>query len=389
MNVELLRFKFPNIYDLLVSKWNYFLTIKDEYHTDQLVLWSEAKNKQTNLFTYVNTTKIELKKYIIENLDILGVREQRVEDVMIIINTMFPEYGSLQGGIKKINNVNAIRRYFYYTLLDSDLSGSDFNQLWSLPYDKIKQRIDGMIVSKSRSLVTQIDNRIPNGTEEYMKFVKAIFYIGSISKGWVNDNDDITRFLSMNSFFDSNDKHKHFVIDTLSENWDNEFALRYLQSIYKNTINNWDYMLTKEEIIDLNLDFFKMHLKVKQSIEKCLYYLHFTTYINWIPAVGGGFTKKTFRNKKADLLLIEYSKSNIESLIYNLIKKASGENSLYYIDKYAKTIWESWENFEKFILDINNKSSIVLEFIRFMELCKENDYTQGISFEFKELTAPL
>lgn len=388
MNVELLRFKFPNIYDLLVSKWNSFFIIKDEYHSDQLVLWSDVQNKQSNQFAYVTTKKIDLKKYIINNLDVLGIREQRVEEIMVIINAMFPEYGSSKGGIKKINNVNAIRRYFYYSLLDSDLSDSDFNQLWSLPYEEIKREIDGLIVSKSRSLVTQIANKSPNGTEEYMKLVRAIFYIGSISKGWRNDYGEITKFLSMRVFSDSNDQHIVFILDTLRENWDNEFALQYLQSIYSNSIT-WDYILSKKDVVELNLDIFKRHLNAGQSVERCLYYLQYTTYIDWKPAGGGSFTQVVLRNREADLLFINYAKSNIESFINSLVVTGNRGQISYYINNIANTIWESWENFEMFMYNIEVKSPTVLEFIQFMELCKEQNYSQGVVFDFKEITPSL
>jgi len=387
MNVELLRFKFPNIYDLLVSKWNLFLMIKDGYYKDQLVLWTEAKNKQTNQFSHLEVAKTDLKKYIIDNLDVLAIRKHRVDDIMVLINALFPEHGSSHGSLKKINNVNAIKRYFYYSLLDSDLSELDFNQLWNLPYDKLKQQIDYIIVSKSRSLVIQISNRIPVGVEEYKKLVKVIFHIGYIYKGWVVDYYDVTKFLSMNLLFDSNDIHKLFVINTFRENWDNEYALRYLQSLYERI--TWNYILTKDEIINLNLDFFKMHLNAEHSIDKCLNYLSYTTYIEWVPAEGSGYYEKTARNKEADLLFIEYAKNNIESLIYNLVRNTREKNILYFIDNYTKTIWGSWEDFEKFIYDIEVKSPIVLEFIRFMEFCKKQNYDKSISFDFKEIPVSL
>lgn len=381
MNVELLKLKFPTIYDLLVAKWNIFLTSKN-YYTHQLMLWSQNQRVADTTFT---PQKEDFKKYIDTNYKELGIKKTDFDILFQIIDTLFPEYGSVNADMKKINNEFSIRRYFFYSLLDSDLSESEFDNLWSPSFEDIKSTIDQLIVSKSRSLVVQISKRTPKSLEEYKKIVRSIFYIGSISKSWVNDSNEVTRFLSMNSYFDSDTEYKNFILEVFNENKTNEYCLKYLQSLYDRIAFDFNF-ITKDDNIQLNLDFYSDLILSGASIKLCLYNLYFTTYIDWVEVGGGHWNPVTVRNKKADQLFVKYARANPVELFHYLIRRSIDASDKFMIYDYVQTIWGSWENFEQFIYNISVESNEIDEFIRFMELCKEKDYKEYVEFRFNYLS---
>ncbi len=381
MNVELLRLKYSTIYDLIVAKWEVFLTAKN-YYNHQLRLWSQSEKTPDPAFY---SKKVDLKEYIKNNYKNLCVNRTDFDNIFLILDTLFPEYGSVNESLKKINNEFAIRRYFFYSLLDSDLSENEFDNIWSLPIEEIKTTINKLVESKSRSLVVQISKRSPKNSEEYKKIVRSIFYIGSISKGWVNDYDEITRFLSMNSYFDSGTGYNSFILDVLYENKTNEFCLKYMQSLYEHISFSFKF-ITKEENIRLNFEFFNDLILNNVDIKTCLYYLYYTTYTDWVEGGGGSWNKITLRNKDADRLFIKYAKTKPAELFNCIISYNRLNQSKFMISEYVKTIWETWENFETFVSEIKVRTELIVEFIRFMELCKEKDYIEYIEFEFKFLS---
>lgn len=382
MNVELLHIKFPSIYDLMVSKWKTFLTYKNDYESTQLVLWSIDIAKQRKDASN-EIRNINFKEYVTNNATELGLERNNIDAVMNIVNALFPTFGSSKNNLKRINNSEAIRRYFYYSLLDTDLSESDFKELWELPYDKIISKIDELLINKSRSLTSQIANYIPTGIEEYKTITKVIFYIGRESTEHVNGYEEISRFLSMNSFFNSDELFKKYVIELLHNNWDNEFALKYLNQLYKHL--SWNFILSKEEVIELNFTLFQKHIIANESISRCLYFLYYTTYIHWEPTESRSFKEKLIRNKDADKLFIDYAKKNLNELFVTLISINRTNNKLFFIENYAKEIWGTWENFEQFIDGIEHKDSATVEFLEFLKLCKKSNYSGGVAFEFKEI----
>lgn len=381
MNVELLRLKFPTVYDLLVSKWDKFLTTKN-YSTHQLMLWTKGQSVPDTAFY---SQKEDFKEYVKTHCNDLNIKTYDYDTIFLILDTLFSEYGSFNMNLKKINNQFAIRRYFFYSLLDSDLSEEEFNTIWSLSFAEIKTKIDDLVDNKCFSLVVQISKRIPRNRVEYEKLTRTIFYIGSLSKGCANDYDEITRFLSMNTFFDSEIEYKSFIEEVLYENRSNEYCLKYLYSLYNHITFNYPF-ITKEELIMLCYSFFNDLISNNTDIKTCLYYLNYTTYISRVEAGGGSWKKITLRNKDADQLFIKYAKTKPEELFNCLISFNRLNQSTFIISEYGKIVWENWENFEQFVYEIDDGTELITEFIQFMELCKEKKYLEYIEFDFKHLS---
>lgn len=384
MNVELLRFKFPNIYDLMVSKWNQFLISKDDYHSDLLILWDETQNKTNSRYSFVSYPKVDFKKYINENKVELGIKDYQIAEMLLIVNALFPGSGTVNLSLKKINNVNSIRRYFYYSLLDSDLSEKEFNELWTYAFEELKPQLNKIVINKSRSLVTQIEKKELQNKDEFELVIRAVLYIGTISKSWVNDHDFITRlFDKSKTFFNGERSHKHFIHSVIKENGYNEFVSRYLSSLYTQSIE-WHYILTKDEVKQLQLDFFKQSLE-SNDVNEYFNYLSFTTYEEYVSTGNNSYQERTLRNKDADNLFIEHIKKNIEPALPRFINRYIGNDKFFYLEPYYKEIWGSWEALAAFMNDLEEKTPAVNEFIKFMSEYKKNDYSQAIEFDFKEL----
>jgi hypothetical protein len=379
MNVEILRLKYSTIYDLIVSKWEEFLTTKN-YYTHQLMLWSEKQNTPDSSF---NFPKVNLKEYINEHSGELNINKTDIQNINLILDKLFPEFGSINDNLNRINNQFSIRRYFFYSLLESDLSEKEFDNIWSESFDDIKIKIDNLIDSKCFSIVAQISKRIPQNREEYKNIVRTIFYIGSLQKGYANDLDDVIRFLSMKSYFDSDTEYKSFILEVLRENKTNEFCLKYLNLLYdKNRIFDYRF-ITVEELKNLNLEFFSDLISENIDIRTCLYNLYYTMTKEWIEVGGGHWKIEEIRNKDADQLFIDYAKTKPIELFKSIISKSRDSSERYIINEIVKSIWVTWENFEQFVYEVSDTSGEILEFKRFMKLCKENEYTKYVTFEFE------
>ena len=86
-----------------------------------------------------------------------------------------------------INNSNCIYRYFYYSLLDFDISDNDFKYVMKLPYENIKSRIKDWVENNKSISLNQHFERY-SSPEECKKIIESIFYFESISTSFYLDN---------------------------------------------------------------------------------------------------------------------------------------------------------------------------------------------------------
>ena len=127
MNIELLRMKYNYVYELLSKEHEKYLVSPNNY----LILWDPSHKESRNSFVeYEDILKVITEKYT------EGGKEFR--QINNILKSMFDIGNAIQVP-KAINNPSYINRYFYYSLLDYDISDEEFNTVMEKDYDDIKQ----------------------------------------------------------------------------------------------------------------------------------------------------------------------------------------------------------------------------------------------------------
>lgn len=102
----------------------------------------------------------------------------KIDSLKKLLDALWGEYRTHSS--KGINDPEYTQRYFYSSILDSEVSDVEFEEIWLSTFDKMKSTLKKWMVNKSYSLVEKVEKRkVANKADTY-KQLHMLFYMGSI-----------------------------------------------------------------------------------------------------------------------------------------------------------------------------------------------------------------
>lgn len=364
MNIELLRMKYNYVYELLSKDHEKYLVSPN----DNLILWNDSiKELNTSFFEYKDILKNIGNKYNEDGKDFMQITS--------ILKSMFGKRYTPQIP-KTINNPSYINRYFYYSLLDSDISAEEFDAVMKKKYDEIKLYIkDWVDKNKSISLTRHIIEYIYNGSHGNEKIIKSIFYFGYLDQKW---SVGIPYIIDcVNYFAVDNKEKKAFLRGVFFENGVSEFVAQFIYDIFENSID--DFVFTVSEYNEMSLNMLKMVCEEENDINTIYKFWSYTCFFR----IDNNRRVKVI-NKEAYSFLINYIKTNYNTVLPQLIDKNS--NNCAYISNPIVNLWKDRQALISFINDIlvaHEKDKLLKEFSEFMNKFYDQEKLNPIQFDFK------
>ncbi|BCS84528.1 hypothetical protein prwr041_04210 [Prevotella herbatica] len=366
MNVELLRMKYNYVYELL-AKAHFKYLVKDGNY---LKLW---KKSQTNSSS--------------DNEDILEIIKNKYTDDEDIknIESMLRVLFNLQTyQTKTINNPSYIDRYFYYSLLDSDISEDEFEKVMNKPYQEIKQYINVWLNDKKGyNLSDLLGNAKISNIEIYKKVISSIFYVGY-------KIGDI--FLKVNFVYSvilksplTPEENKAFIYEVFFENGASEFVAKFIKDLFIELPVTSKLNFTAEECHKISEKTLQLACDCNMTFDKVLKFLDYTSYLGKVINHDGTYHYDEFRNERADEIFISYVKSNYTTVFPSLINKNSN-NYAYLSSPVVDDIWKSKDAFKSFIdelMESNKDDEMLKEFSEFMNKYFAQEKIGPVQFDFK------
>lgn len=365
MNVELLRMKYNYVYELLAKAPFKYLVQDGDYLKLRNKSQTNSSSNNEDIFEIIKS------KY----------SEEECAEIESMLRALF----NLQTQPSKtINNPLCIERYFYYSLLDSDISETEFKDVMRLPYEDIKSSIkDWVQNNKSISLANHLNKCKYDTIEECKKIIESIFYFGTISKNWYLDNDLILNHI--NSLSISEDEKKAFLRGVFFKNGVSEFVVKHISKVLNNFSLTWNYIFTEEECNDINFKMFKLVCAKKKIISTICKFYEYTYYNKNISNGGdGSYSQKKIKNDKAYSFLINYIKTNYATVLPQLISKDS--NNCAYLSSPIVNIWEDGKAIISLINDLlkaHQDDKRLKELSDFMNKFYSQEELKPIAFDFK------
>ena len=374
MNIELLKIKYPYVYDLLANNYELYLT-KGQAETN-LIMWDESMKEEKSLFSvnHKNLMSIIEKKYGDGDTD-------DVDNIKIIMKALFNN-SFISPKKKAINNVYYIDRYFYNCLLDFDISENEFNEVMKLSFEDIKQRIDQWSINQSHSLSLLLATYKCNDIDEYKKLMRCIFYLGKVSNKWANDANEIEPLIN-NSPIKDKEEHIDFLLNTFFENGLSEFVPRYIHSRTDNSVD-WHYIISKEKCIEICYDMFKLACNENEDMQTIYRFFSYTTFFEFVRKSENSSQgeMKEKNNPKAIQCFINFVSAHPEKALttFVMVDKKEKKN----IPDWVYNYWEGKDEFEKFLAPLSDSNQLFGEFYKFFTKLKSNKF-EPIPFDFKYL----
>ena len=389
---ELFRFRYPLVVKLLAEEKEAILFYKSSL--DKYVYYSKenVSSEEVGDSKLFKRNYIDLVDYVKNHLSELCVDETDVEKISEFLDALFGSFK--QKGNGTINNPHYSNRFFCYSVLESEVSEKEWNELYRLPFKEMKPKIKEWVIHKSFSLIDRIQEVNPKEKSDVYKLLRLSFYIGALLKGkhyslfeFINRLLQIlySRGPNRNSFLEEDRKEMR---ECLTENGINQFQMDYLYSLFNNGSYGEQNILTREEVVEMQYSIFKQYInEEKHTMAEILAYWRDTAHQVFIPH-GDGRGHLEYRHREdSTMLMREYAMNHIEEFVQNIIDYfRPSANSEYILLKIVLQLWGNWDSFYEYVDSQPGDSPVIAEFKTFLTKYKDAAYSPvPFNFEYIKL----
>lgn len=385
--LELFRMRYPLVADALIrdrdkvlvydnNKFVYFDGTNNPNQDDKI--WFEKKE----YYNLIDSVQNNPEQYHIGIVDKDPIKE--------FMNALFGPHKT--SNIGSINHERYIKRYFDFSLRESDVSEVEFEKLWNSPFKSMQPILSNWMLTKSYSLVERLEEINPSSQGECEKLLHALFFIGSLENVKSIPSYDFvySKIMQLQNWHEPKKEYtaenKEFVKNLLFENQNKKYSLDLLRHLLETFGNFETCCFDREEIIDIQAQLFDAYVnKGEHSLKEIMEYWdrlirrEFELDMN-------GTTRVVYRcPDNANQRMKELAKENIELFLSYVISSRTFTTKEYTIAGKVSEIWGGWDVFQDYIMSIPEPTTAIVEFQVFLKTCKEVNFEKYVPFEFKHM----
>lgn len=387
--MEILRQQYPFVLELIVDRKDDILLCNNSGKYVYFNGKNGPEEKDDILSKKYPFKGFNILEYIEKNSKALSVPKAKIDSLKKLLDALWGEYRTQSS--KGINVPEYTQRYLYTSILDSDVSDVQFDKIWKLPFEEMKPTLQEWMVDKSYSLVKKVEEIDAQNKADAYKQLHMLFYIGSIGNGYVPEFqvmvERIKKLKEMN--VESHDylaEDKEEFLKCLYENGINSFILDFLCKLFRNGSFMDDFILSEDEVIAIQQNFFLQYLKEKHPMKDVLYCWRDTSHEVWISHNDGAGHKEILHTDISRQAMKDYAINHIEEFAENTISFwRPNTDRQYYISDVVSHIWQSWDEYYKYVNSLNIQSVKLNEYKKFLEEFKKADFKNSVYFDFKEM----
>ncbi len=411
MRIELLRLKFPSIYELLFRKTSEFLETSSGHSNKEfhyiLKNLSEEEKKSLNQEEKTITKNLEL--YLRRNRVDLSIPEKDITRIVDFIDGIFG--GALTYTFYGRSHLSIIfpgkfNRYFAYNLLEGNLSEIEFSKARSLSQEQFNSKITEWLKA---GLENELKNRFSevnsfDSRDDFEKVIRAIFHLANYpSKRYGYDSwnlvgfngEDLQNKLSNYSgrlsdklyAKDKPEELKTFVRSIFEGakspySFEAEF-LSYLSGQLSDT-----FPITKDEIKEFTFEYLKKYCSEVDKLDSNVWNLfQCCKQTEWIPAGGNSYSKKEAFTEESKTLMKDFLlNKDLDGFLFSIIATKAFEQDLFAISSFVIEIFDNWKAFEEELSKKDEeKSKYLNEFRALLAKFAGTNYSQYVSFKFQTI----
>lgn len=409
LNVEMLRLKYPSVYELMFYSSDDFLETKSSTNNKTRLSLIIAENEEDKKNKY-----FKIETYLTQNYKKLGVVQSDIGKIISIIRTLFPTstdstFGDLplfyysDINVLSVNSPSSFARYSHYRLLDNNLSEIEFSRYRTKPFNEFCERIKYWTGQGLRweLKVRFEDINAFNDKDDFEKIIKAIFCFARIPKNKNIESDysgfdfdnlydkivDKKNIIDDLGYYKDEDEYSDFIYNIFIEApepymFDIEFIYTVLDRYSS------DFIVPENKLNELRLMYFEKYLSTVTKFDDNIWHLfHYNDIIIRKPRGGNSYEVVRKKNPNAIKLFIKYiEEENLDGFLYQIITKEPFDKKLNAVSDIIPKMFGSYEQFEEFLNGFSEENYKYLkEFKDFYIKFKETGYKRYIEFDFKDI----
>lgn len=388
--LEILRQQYPFVLALIIDRKNDILLLNNsgKYVCFNGENGPEEKNEiLAKMYPFKGFNILE---YIKENSEALSVPKAKIDSLKKLLDALLGEYRTHSS--KGINVPEYTQRYFYSSILDSEVSDVEFEEKWLSPFEEMKPTLKEWMVNKSYSLVKNVEEINAENKADVYKLLHMLFYIGSIGDRYVPEFqvmvERIKKLKKMN--VESHDylaEDKEEFLKCLYENGINSFMLGFLCKLFRKGSFEEDFILSEDEVVKIQQDLFLQYIKEYHPMNDVLDCWRDTSHdVGIADSSGHSRPEKMEHTEVSRKAMKDYAINHIEEFAENTISFwRPNTDQQYSISGVVSHIWQSWDEYYKYVNSINIQSAKLNEYKNFLEEFKKAGFKNSVYFDFKEM----
>jgi hypothetical protein len=169
------------------------------------------------------------------------------------------------------------------------------------------------------------------------------------------------------------------------------FVSEFIKEIFNRNYSDWNFILSKEELKNCKLDYFKHYTEKITAIDRTFFWIyHYCGYKEWVNVESSNHyaQQDISPSEEAKNIFKECAKRLIENFLKNIITKNADihEQKLYSITSVVRDVWNGWDNFENFLSEFDEQQvKYMEEFKDFFNKCKEVNFEKYIEYDFNRI----
>lgn len=416
--LQLLKLKFPRVYEALIENRYVFFkvggedgtyTFKDEneaWTSDDVLSFSRLfeTNAQNQFQNQGAKSESSFQKYINETQDALDLTEYDKNLIKYLLEALLKlkrtkESGEDKDLYKSFAYPNNFHKYFAFRLYEGDISAKEFEKFRREDFDAYKQKtLEWIQEGKYSAIIDRLSKVQDFSTiNEFENHIKIQLELGRIQiKGnnpyWL-DYSQIVKNLQYPiesksiRLYEKEDDYAKFIRNLFTQApeppiYESHLIARLIGGMSSGTI---EFVLSSDELSTINLNFFRQYCESHKEITPEFRQLH----SNSIEANNDGHGSSYRIIGSAEVMFLNYFKKFLNACeLAGFIRQTSPGYDFFYIDKeWLFRIFDNWTNFEDYL---NSSESIKKdvkcyeEFRAFYDKTKGSDYSP-IEFHFEHL----
>lgn len=385
--LELLKFRFPIIYDRLYE------------NRKELVSNQPYANLHTQYYELDNYTESKERK--IKIIEILRSESRYGEEELRLIagllHHMFFPFERIKNAKNSIIYPMFFERYFRYRLSGNELSEKDFNSAFSEGFVGIRSFID---IHEGRKMLRQVGARIiqlsVSGREQFELQVNALCYLGP--KFAKQEGLRSFSFDSIIGLFWNNSYNPHIAYYNNEPEAFKAFAETIFESapfpfLFQNELvyhirqDGRPFVLSDGQLVDYQIGFFRRHLEKNGLSEDAIYIFFWTAYEKFelLPNDASKDHKYWYiEDKMAEEIKKSLPDYDPIHFLKMSIEADFREKSYFTINRRILKIFADPLELRNIVEDNGFLDEAARsEYLEFFDACKENDFFKYTEYNFK------
>jgi hypothetical protein len=405
--VELLRMKFPSVYELISRKTSDFLEVK-ESNNGKFKYTLKTKSKEIKFAAQIENENLILHDYLIKNHETLSISNNDISKISDLLRSIFPNpntfYFRKDNDKLSITHPSKFHRYFQYKLLEGNLSEVEFSNARASTINKFKQKITQWVEIglETELKISFLQIRDFDDREDFEKCITAIFHLANLPSKKEVEHENVLVSFDQKAFIENLPSLKEITRTYYPEENGDKVLEKFITRLFKNAKSPYlfeseftrrvnsqfsdDFILSKKNANIFSLNYLKKYCASTNTLDNRVWNLFWNcSFIEWKDKGTSHLSRQEIIPQKAKDILKEFILTkDFDGFLKQIIQPSIHDGPYFSLSETILRLFTDWQTFKKVI---NTKDEgefkYLSEFKAFFEKSEKNNHSGNIEFSFK------